>query len=146
MAKQIGTMTVYEDYDVETCGETASNYTITRVHAGTYPVYAAGNKMWAEMDGSLIKSHYVNRVLTASSVRDEEFEKGERPRKHIWSWNSLGHDNFSAPRELTICGHEGRKLELDGYVLRAEVSEGKFYAHGAPMIRYYIQERPEEGQ
>jgi len=73
---EIGTVTVAEPFERTNHFETACNYEVVRVPAGTYPVrlcWAAGTK-WVMVgyEGERVDYHYVNRLFTATSLAPKQ--------------------------------------------------------------------------
>ena len=137
MSEVIGTITLSEDFDDRRSGETACNYDVTRVKAGTYPVRTGWNGgrrvLIADMDACMIESYYVNRVFQATSTDHKHYEDGERPTTWMWRWGD--YDYTSAP-PTDIFGD--MRLVLDeGWIVTADYRGN--YSGGGAMIFYAIE-------
>jgi len=138
----VGTLTVKEDFEVRRSGETASNYTVTLVKAGEYPVevqWSRGKRVLvSHMKAFLLETYYVNRVFTASSVDHQIYEDGRCPSSYQWRWGD--HDRCRLP-PMDIFGDI--RLVLDEpWVFTADYRGN--YSSGAPIIFYDLVELGEK--
>ena len=140
---QVGTLRVYKDYVDRQTGETACNYNEYIVHAGEYPVYIswhAGKRiLYANMTASLIESYYVNRVFTATSIKDSKWEKGEKLTSRMWRW---GDYNYSTHPPMAPTATGTKLTLLDGWIVKADYRGN--YSGGRAMIFYSIEEQTAE--